>query len=72
MADDKRVLNLVPGLEPDSMSAGVEEFRRKLATMIEHRKLMAKLQHAAYVAYLAEGFTAKQAMDLVKNMDRNM
>lgn len=67
MADDKRVVSLHP-LAPDKLAGDVEEFRRKLPTVIEHTKLMAKLHRAAYLAYLDEGFTAQQAMDLVKAM----
>ncbi len=36
--------------------------------MIEHHKLLAKLQRAAYQHYLDEGFTAKQALELAKSI----
>lgn len=69
MTDDKRVLSLVPpGGATDKLQADVDEFRRKMPTIIEHRKLLAKIQFEAYHAYLDAGFSAKQAMELVKAM----
>ncbi len=65
MADDKRVVGL-PRTEANALAGAVSEFNRKLPDMIEHHKLVAKLQRAAYQHYLDEGFTAKQALELAK------
>jgi hypothetical protein len=67
MADDKRVVSLVR-TDVDELAGAVDEFRRKLPAMIEHHGLVAKLQRAAYEHYLAEGFTAKQALELAKTI----
>lgn len=67
MADKPKVVDL-PRVESDKLSGAVDEFRRKLPAMIEHHKLVARLQRAAYVQYLAEGFTEDQALELIKGI----
>lgn len=67
MTDDRKVVSLLKS-EPDALAAAVQEFARKLPTMIEHQRLVAKLQRSAYLAYLDEGFTAAQALDLAKSI----
>lgn len=56
----------LPPLDPDALAADVERFRRNLGSMIEHGKLMAKMKRAWYLAYVAEGFTPKEALDLIR------
>lgn len=67
MANDKRVVKLVPS-KTDELAAAVDEFERKLPAMVRHHALVAKLQRAAYQHYLDEGFTAKQALELAKSI----
>lgn len=67
MTDDRRVVGL-PRPEANALAGAVSEFGRKMPDMIEHHKLLAKLQRAAYQHYLDEGFTAKQALELAKSI----
>lgn len=67
MAEPPRVVSL-PTVEGDNLAAAVAEFRRKLPAMIEHHKLLARLQRAAFVHYVREGFTEEQALELVKGI----
>ncbi len=67
MGDGPKVVGL-PKVEGDKLAGAVDEFRRKLPAMIEHHKLVARLQRAAYVNYLAEGFTEAQALELAKGI----
>lgn len=65
MAEKPNIVKL-PTPETDALAAAVAEFRRKLPEMIQHHKLLARLQRAAYVNYIAEGFTEAQALELIK------
>lgn len=67
MADKPKVVDL-PRVEGDKLAGAVDEFRRKLPAMIEHHKLLARLQRAAFVNYVREGFTEDQALELVKGI----
>jgi hypothetical protein len=68
MADDRNVLKLAASGKPDKLAADVAELRSLLPARIEYQKVMAKLQREAYDAYLAEGFTPAQALELVKEL----
>lgn len=61
-------LSLVAQGDPDSVAAAVSELRGRLPAMIEYQKVMARLQRETYEAYLREGFTPKQALELVKDI----
>lgn len=67
MTDDNRVVSLVKS-DPDALAAAVAELVRKMPGMIEYQKVVARLQRSAYLAYLEEGFTAAQALELVKGI----
>ena len=59
------VANLVrlPDQKNEVAVAG-ESIRRNLEDLIENQRTLAKLRRAAYLAYVAEGFTEAQALDL--------
>jgi hypothetical protein len=52
---------------PDEFRAAIDQFRRKLPEMLEHAQLQAKVRRASYLAYVAEGFTEAQALELCKS-----
>ena len=54
--------------KPDAILAAGEELRRKLPALIENATMIAKLKRAHYNAYLKEGFTPEQAIELIKKL----
>lgn len=54
--------------ETSKLAAAVEQLRRDRDLIIAHHRELAKIQRQAYLAYIAEGFTAAQALALVKEM----
>lgn len=68
MADKKNVVSLVAKGDPDAVSLAVSEMRDRLPGMIEYNRVMAKLQRETYLAYIDQGFTPKQALELVKDI----
>jgi hypothetical protein len=65
MADDAAGLTLVklPDQKNEVAAAG-DHIRRHLEELIENQKTIAKIRRAAFLAYVAEGFTEAQALDL--------
>ncbi len=63
---DKPKVSLLADFKKDDKAAALEEMRRSMPAMLEYQRAMAKLQREAYVAYIKEGFTAKQAIELCK------
>lgn len=51
---------------PDELKGSIEKLRRILPDLIEHTKLVAKVKRAAYAAYIEEGFTPQEALELCK------
>jgi len=54
--------------ETSKLAAAVEQLRRDRDLIIAHHRELAKIQRQAYLAYIEEGFTAAQALALVKEM----
>jgi len=52
----------------DKMKAGLEEMKRGLSTWLEYNQLIAKIRRSAYDAYIKEGFTSEQALELCKSI----
>lgn len=50
--------------KPPAGHTQTEEFKRELPSLIVQAALEAKLTRAYYLAYIAEGFTAEEAMRL--------
>lgn len=67
MAKDN-VVELVKSGDPDKVAAAVAEMRRLMPARIAYQKMMAKLQREAFEAYVAEGFSEAQALELVKSL----
>lgn len=68
MPDDKRVVNLVAKGAPDAIAQAVGEMRERLPAMIEHQRIIVKLQRETYDAAIKEGFTPNQALELCKGI----
>lgn len=62
---DLKVLNIG---DKDEMIASLEKLKRNLPNIIEAMQLSAKIRRSAYLAFVAEGFTEEQALELVKGM----
>lgn len=65
--EPKNELKVVEIGTRDAVKASVEESRRNLPAMLEHAKTMAQLRRAYYLAYVEEGFTEAQALELCKS-----
>lgn len=50
----------------DKMRGELEAMRRNLPSLIEFYEIQAKLSMAKYKAFVAEGFTEAQALELCK------
>lgn len=50
--------------KPTAMERSVEELRRALPMMMEAAESVAKMRRIAYLAYLREGFTEIQSLEL--------
>ena len=57
-------VSVLPNVEKDKLAAAVEQFRRNAELLIEHHAIMARVRRGAYEAYLNQGFTADQALEL--------
>ncbi len=48
----------------NEIAAAGDNIRRNLDALIENQKAIAKIRRAAFLAYVAEGFTEAQALEL--------
>lgn len=73
MSDDRKVANLelVRKCDPDELAKALAEMRDRLPTLIEHQKLLAKMQREAYLSYIEVGFTHRDALELCKTIPAN-
>jgi hypothetical protein len=62
--ESPRLLNLEPR---DDLKGAISNTRRNLPALFEHVQMQAKLRRVAYLAYLEEGFTEAQALELCKS-----
>jgi hypothetical protein len=62
MADGPTLVKL-PDQKNEVAAAG-DHIRRHLDELIENQRVIAKIRRAAYLAYVAEGFTEAQALEL--------
>jgi hypothetical protein len=53
----------LPGQKNEVAAAG-ENIRRHLEDLINNQRTLAKIRRAAFLAYVDEGFTEAQALDL--------
>jgi hypothetical protein len=56
----------LPNIERDKQVAQLENLKRNIEVLIETNKLIAKVRRQSYLAYIAEGFSADQALSLCK------
>lgn len=68
MGNDRKVVHLANSGKPDKLAAAVAELRGLLPGQIEYQRIMAKLQREAYQAYITEGFSPEQALELCKSV----
>lgn len=54
--------------ETSALAAAVEQLKRDHDLILAHHRQLAKIQRAAYLAYVREGFTPKQALEMTKEM----
>lgn len=59
-------VTLFPAQQRDELQAAIENCKRLLPYQIELAKVIAKSEKAKYDAYVAEGFTKEQALELLK------
>lgn len=52
--------------KPDEMLGALENIKRNMATLTEYHEVNAKLLYARYTSLIAAGFTADQALLLVR------
>ena len=54
--------------EKDNMQGALEVLKRNTKNMIEYARLMANIRRQSYLAYVNQGFTEAQALELCKNI----
>lgn len=57
-------MNLVDLPERNEVRAVGDRARRELEAIIENVRVIAKIRRAVFLAYVAEGFTVEQALQL--------
>ena len=62
-------VNIVNLPQRDEMLAAVEELRRAAPALMQAAPIIAKIRRAHFVALVAEGFTADQALDLCRDTE---
>jgi len=62
------VLQLVKSGAADEGAEAVAQLRKALPALQEYNRLIASVQRDAYKAYILEGFTPAQALELCKAM----
>lgn len=56
----------IPNTERDKLVAQVEQLKRTMPIMLEYAALNAQLKRAQYLAFVQQGFTPSQALELCK------
>lgn len=54
--------------KPNEMRAAVESIKRDADAFIEMGQVMARIRRAHFTAYIAEGFTPTEALELCKKV----
>lgn len=57
----------IPNAEKDKMRAQLEALRRNAEYLIEYQAIVASIRRKAFQAYVREGFTEQQALELCKS-----
>jgi hypothetical protein len=65
MADERSGPTVVPlPAQKNEVAAAGDNIRRHLDDLIENQRAIAKIRRAAFLAYVQEGFTDAQALEL--------
>lgn len=56
----------LPETEKNTNTAALEALKRNLPVILEYAALQAQIKRTNYLAFLKEGFTEAQALELVK------
>ena len=62
--DGPKVVEMQPCNE---LAGAAEAMKRALPVLLQHMPLQAKMRRAAFQAYIAEGFTEAQALELCRS-----
>lgn len=63
---DNNLISLPGGGNADLFAEAVRNLKKNMATHMEYIAIDAKIKRATYVALIEEGFTAEQALTIVK------
>jgi len=66
MSDENTTIQEVNFGDKDKLIGQLEKMRRDLPYYLEMSKLVAQIKKANYDAYVEQGFTEEQAMELIK------
>lgn len=66
MSDGPNIVGLPA--KPDEIRAVVESLKRNAEAFMEMGIVMARIRHAHFKAYIAEGFTPAEALELCKKV----
>lgn len=68
MTGPKDNVHVLTREDTSKLAAAVEQMKRDHDLIIAHHRQLAKIHRSAYLAYVEAGFTASQALALVKEM----
>lgn len=68
MSGTRDNVHVLTRVETSTLAAAVEQLKRDHDLIVAHHRQLAKIQREAYLAYVREGFTPKQALELIKEM----
>lgn len=66
MSNPRDNVHVLTREETSALAAAVAQMQRDRDLIIAHHRELAKIQRQAYLAYVTEGFTPHQALELVK------
>lgn len=50
----------------DDAKAAIDQLKRNLPAILENAKIVAEIKRANYLAYIEQGFSEHQALELIK------
>lgn len=61
-------IRALPTIQSSEIGAAAEKLKRNMQEIREFNTAIAQIQREAYLAYVKQGFTAAQALELVKGI----